>query len=92
MLLNFFFFSGKAAGYLGSAFFFGYIPGCLFFAMMADKIGRQFVMIVTMVGVAICQLVFGFSTNFAMAIVARIASGFFGGGLATARTYTSEVC
>ena len=76
---------------MGSAFFFGYIPGCLFFAVAADKLGRKYVMIFTMVGVAACQLVFGFSVNFAMAIVARIASGFFGGGIATARTYTSEV-
>ena len=48
-------------------------------------------MIFTMFGVAACQLVFGFSLNFVMAITARVASGFFGGGIATARTYTSEV-
>ena len=82
---------GLEVGYLGSAFFIGYIPGCMFFMLLANKFGRRPVLLLAILGNTACLILFGFSLNFVWALAARFACGAFGGVISVARTYNAEV-
>ena len=50
-----------------------------FWGVLADRRGRKPVIIASSICIAVCCLMFGFSINFAMVMIARFLIGFFNG-------------
>ena len=82
---------GKSSSYLECAFFMGYVPTCLLFMLLANKLGRKPVILLSIAGSTVSLLFFGFSLNFPWAIVSQFACGAFGGVISVVRTYNAEV-
>ncbi|KAJ8438329.1 hypothetical protein Cgig2_013377 [Carnegiea gigantea] len=83
---------GYYAGFVGSAFMLGRALTSVFWGMVADRYGRRPVMIFGTATVVVFNTLFGFSTNFWMAISARFLLGSLNGLLGPAKAYISEVC
>lgn len=88
---NWFNYSGSKAGYLGSAYFVGNFFGSLTWGWLSDKVGRRPILIMGVCVTISSEVFFGFSQNFAWAIVARFIWGSLNGNLGVAKTYISEV-
>jgi MFS family permease len=82
---------GHKAGYLGSAFFIGNFFGSPVWGWTSDKIGRRPVLLSGVASTVICELLFGFSQNFAWAIISRFVWGMLNGNIGVVKTYISEV-
>ena len=84
-------YTGRKAGYLGSAFFVGSFTGSLMWGWLSDILGRRPVMLFGICGTIGSELLFGFSQNFSWALAARFIWGFLNGNIGVAKTYLSEV-
>uniref|UniRef100_A0A6M2EDP0 Major facilitator superfamily (MFS) profile domain-containing protein n=1 Tax=Populus davidiana TaxID=266767 RepID=A0A6M2EDP0_9ROSI len=83
---------GYYAGYVGSAFMFGRALTSVLWGMIADRYGRKPVIMFGTISVVIFNTLFGFSTNFWMAVSTRFLLGSLCGILGPMRAYASEVC
>ncbi|XP_024398714.1 protein ZINC INDUCED FACILITATOR-LIKE 1 isoform X2 [Physcomitrium patens] len=83
---------GFYAGYVGSSFMVGRFLTSVQWGMVADKYGRVPVMIIGCITVIVFHTLFGASTNFWMAVLARFFLGGLNGMLGTIKAYASEVC
>lgn len=83
---------GYYAGYVGSAFVFGRALTSVLWGMIADRYGRKPVIMFGTISVVIFNTLFGFSTNFWMAVSTRFLLGSLCGILGPMRAYASEVC
>ncbi|CAH9145352.1 unnamed protein product [Cuscuta epithymum] len=81
---------GYYAGYVGSAFMLGRAVTSLFWGMLADKYGRKPVFIFSTISVVIFNTLFGFSTNFWMAIITRFLLGSLNGLLGPIKAFAVE--
>ncbi|CAH9073335.1 unnamed protein product [Cuscuta epithymum] len=82
---------GCYAGYVGSAFMLGRAATSLFWGLIADRYGRKPVIIFSTISVVIFNTLFGFSSNFWMAIISRFLLGSLNGLLGPIKAYAAEV-
>lgn len=78
-------------GYLSASFAFFQFLLCVNWSRLSDKIGRKPVLLIGLSGTAILMLVFGFLTNFYVALIARSFLGGLNGNIAVIRTMIGEV-
>uniref|UniRef100_A0A7N1A6S4 Major facilitator superfamily (MFS) profile domain-containing protein n=1 Tax=Kalanchoe fedtschenkoi TaxID=63787 RepID=A0A7N1A6S4_KALFE len=83
---------GFYAGFVGSAFMVGRALTAVAWGKAADKFGRKPVIFIGTLSVVIFNTLFGFATNFWMAISTRFILGSLCGVLGPTRAYASEVC
>jgi MFS family permease len=69
------------SGALMSAYFVGYAIGQIPWGFMADKFGSRRIMSISVLGVSLSTLLFGFSSNFKIAVITRFLSGLLGAGV-----------
>lgn len=83
--------SGGQMGWLGAINSIGMAVGAMMFGMMADRIGRKHVFIITLLLFAIASGLSAFATTLAVLMVLRFFIGMgLGGELPVASTYVSE--
>lgn len=70
---------------------FGQFVAAPLWGSLSDRIGRKRVLLITIVLVAIGQLLTGLTTSLAMLYVVRLAVGLCSGGIATASAYVADV-
>ena len=83
--------AGRKAGYLGSSYYVGNFVGNMLWGWIADRLGRRPVLLMGVTFTIACELFFGFSQNFAWAIMARLMWGLLNGNIGVVKTYISEV-
>ncbi|PWN53900.1 major facilitator superfamily MFS-1 [Violaceomyces palustris] len=76
---------GFWAGIVSSVFFFAQFLTSLLWASVAEKRGRRFVLMVSLVGNAASLVLFGMATNLPTAIMIRLAQGLFNGAVGVAK-------
>ncbi|CAK9438611.1 uncharacterized protein LODBEIA_P28350 [Lodderomyces beijingensis] len=79
------------AGYLSATFAIFQFLFCLQYAHASTKFGRKPVLLFGVIGTAVSTLVFGFSRNFTMAMVARSMMGALNGNISVLRVAIGEV-
>ncbi|MED6160325.1 hypothetical protein PIB30_050454 [Stylosanthes scabra] len=79
------------AGYVGSAYMFGRALTSLLWGIIADRFGRKPVVITGIIAIVIFNTLFGLSTSFWMAVVARFFLGALNGLLGPMKAYSSEI-
>jgi len=67
------------AGMVTSAFTFAEFSTSVFWGRLSDKVGRKPVLLMGMAGTGLSVLVFGFSPNLQVALLARALGGFLNG-------------
>ncbi|KAH7428622.1 hypothetical protein KP509_09G008900 [Ceratopteris richardii] len=83
---------GSYAGYIGSALMFGRFLTSTLWGIFADKYGRKVVMMIGTGTIVVFNTIFGFSSNFWLALTSRFLLGLFNGMLGSVRAYASEIC
>lgn len=83
---------GTYAGFIGAALMFGRFLSSTHWGVIADRYGRKPVIIFGTASIVVFNTVFGFSTNFWVALISRFLLGFFNGMLGPVRAYASEIC
>jgi hypothetical protein len=83
--------AGYSAGWITGAFMIGRTIAALPWGIASDKWGRKPCLVMSMVNVAVIGLMFGFSTNFAMAVSLRFLMGLGNGFMCVAKTCLSEI-
>ena len=69
------------SGALMSAYFTGYMVGQIPWGLLADKYGSRRVMAVSVLGVSVASVLFGFGTDFMSLAVTRFLAGLLGAGV-----------
>ena len=67
------------AGLVTSSFTFAEFSAGLFWGRLSDRIGRKPVLLTGLVGTALSVLIFGFSSNLTVALIARALGGLLNG-------------
>lgn len=67
------------AGLITSAFAFAEAISSMFWGRLSDRIGRKPVLLTGLAGTGLSMLIFGFSSNLALAITARCLGGLLNG-------------
>ena len=83
--------AGYSAGWITGAFMIGRTVSGLPWGVASDKWGRRPCLLMSMFFVALFGLLLGFSTNFATAVVLRLAIGLGNGFMGIAKTCISEI-
>lgn len=83
--------AGYYAGWITGMFMVGRTIAGVPWGLAADKWGRKVCLVASMVNVSIFGLIFGFSTNFTMAILIRFCIGLGNGYMAVAKTAVTEI-
>lgn len=81
----------RYTGYLAASFALAQFLCCIHWGRLLDKIGRKYVLLCGLMGSAFSLLVFGFSTNFYMALAARTIAGALNGNIAVLQTMVGEI-
>lgn len=84
--------AGYYSGFIASAMMFGRLISSFWWGQKADIWGRKPVLLIGCCSVSICSLLFGISTTFPMALLARVLLGMFNPIWGTAKTLCSELC
>lgn len=82
----------KFSGYLASSFAFFQFVFALQWGKTLNRIGRKPVLLCGLFGTSVSLLLFGFSTNYYMALFARSLAGALNGNIAVLRTVIGEIC
>ncbi len=69
------------AGALMSGYFVGYIIGQIPWGLISDKYGSRRAMSLSVLGISLSTLLFGYSSNIVMAVAFRFLSGLLGAGI-----------
>ncbi len=69
------------SGALMSAYFTGYMVGQIPWGILADRYGSRRVMAVSVFGVSVATVLFGFGTDFLSLVVTRFLAGLLGAGV-----------
>jgi ACS family hexuronate transporter-like MFS transporter len=69
------------AGALMSGYFVGYTIGQIPWGFISDKYGSRRAMSLSVLGISLSTLLFGYSSNIVMAVVVRFLSGLLGAGI-----------
>lgn len=81
----------KYTGYMGASFAFAQFLCCIQWGQLSDRIGRKPVLLLGLCGTTVSLLLFGFSTNFYMALTARTLMGALNGNVPVLQTMVGEV-
>ena len=79
------------AGMLITAFAFAEFSSSVLWGRISDRIGRKPVLICGLVGTALSMILFGFSNNLPLAIVARALGGLLNGNIGVLQTTVAEL-
>eukprot|EP00026_Physarum_polycephalum_P005992 Phypoly_transcript_06031.p1 GENE.Phypoly_transcript_06031~~Phypoly_transcript_06031.p1 ORF type:complete len:569 (+),score=78.70 Phypoly_transcript_06031:137-1843(+) len=82
---------GYYSGFLSSTYFFSQFISSFWWGKLSDKKGRRPILLCGLIGSLISTVAFGFSTNFAMAIVARSLNGLLNSNSGVVKTYIGEI-
>ena len=82
---------GYRAGIIAAAFSVGTFFSSYIFGRLADRYGRKGCVLVGLLGTVASSLMFGLSTNFGMAVTARLLAGLLCGNNGLAKTMISEI-
>ncbi|ANB13613.1 hypothetical protein AWJ20_1912 [Sugiyamaella lignohabitans] len=82
---------GRYAGYISGMFALCQCMTGILWGRMSDKYGRKKVILTGLFGSAFSLLLFGFSTNFYMAMFARCMAGLLNGNVGVVRTVIGEI-
>jgi MFS family permease len=80
------------AGLLVSAFAVAEACTAMTWGTISDRYGRKPIILIGLAGTALSSLVFGFATNFWVALGARIIGGLLNGNVAVMQTMVAEMC
>lgn len=81
----------KYSGYLAASFAFTQFLCSIHWGRASEKVGRKPILLLGLFGTSVCMLLFGFSTNFYMALFARSAMGALNGNIGVLRTMLGEI-
>lgn len=81
----------KYAGYLSASFAFSQFLFGIKWGSISDRIGRKRVLVIGLFGTSVALLTFGFSPNYYIALMARLAMGAVNGNIAVLRTMIGEM-
>ncbi|KAF7585016.1 putative uncharacterized membrane protein [Clavispora lusitaniae] len=81
----------RYTGYMAASFAFAQFLCCIHWGRLSDRIGRKPVLMCGLLGTASSILLFGFSTNYYMALLARTAAGALNGNIAVLQTMVGEI-
>lgn len=81
----------RFTGYLAASFALAQFLCCIHWGRLSDRIGRKYVLICGLLGSAVSLTIFGFSTNFYMALAARTTAGALNGNIAVLQTMVGEI-
>jgi len=84
--------AGYSSGWIVGMFMIGRTISGLPWGLASDYYGRKVCILASMVSVFVLGIAFGFSTNFAMAVLLRLAIGLLNGYMGVAKTCLSEIC
>ena len=79
------------AGLVTSSFALAEFSTSVLWGRLSDKIGRKPVLLCGLAGTAVSMIMFGFSTNLPMALIARALGGFLNGNIAVLQTTVAEL-
>lgn len=82
----------KYSGYLGACFAFFQFLCAVQWGKISNKVGRKPVLLCGLAGTSFSLLLFGFSTNYYMALFARSLAGALNGNTSVLRTTIGEIC
>ncbi|PVH13914.1 uncharacterized protein CXQ87_002033 [Candidozyma duobushaemuli] len=82
----------KYSGYLASSFAFCQFLCAVQWGKASNRVGRKPVLLFGLFGTSLSLLLFGFSTNYYMALGARSLAGCLNGNIAVLRTMIGEIC
>eukprot|EP01038_Epipyxis_sp_PR26KG_P013214 gene13214-17713_t len=83
--------AGYWAGWITGSFMLGRTIAGIPWGMAADKFGRKICLMISMINVTIFSIIFGCSTNFAMACAIRLLIGLGNGFMGIAKTAITEI-
>jgi len=83
---------GFYAGFVGAAYMLGRTLTSIIWGILADRIGRKPVIVITIFSMLVFNTLFGLSMHYWMAIATRFFLGFLHGSLGIIRAYAVEVC
>ncbi|KAG8089160.1 hypothetical protein GUJ93_ZPchr0011g26914 [Zizania palustris] len=83
---------GFYAGFLGASYMIGRGFASILWGMVADRIGRKPVIVMSIFAVIVFNTLFGLSVKYWMAITTRFLLGALNGLLAPIKAYSIEVC
>ncbi|KAL6640468.1 hypothetical protein ACP70R_021591 [Stipagrostis hirtigluma subsp. patula] len=83
---------GFYVGFLGASYMLGRSLTSMIWGMVADRIGRKPVIMITILSTIVFNTLFGLSTRYWMALATRFLLGFLNGLLGPIRAYVVEVC
>lgn len=78
-------------GYLASSFSLSQFLFCIHWSRLSDRIGRKYVLFIGLLGSALSLVIFGFATNFYVALAARTMAGALNGNVAVLTTMVGEI-
>ncbi|KAG2555682.1 hypothetical protein PVAP13_8NG021800 [Panicum virgatum] len=82
---------GFYAGFVGASYMLGRTLTSIIWGILADRIGRKPVIVITICSMLVFNTLFGLSVHYWMAIATRFFLGFLHGSLGTIRAYAVEV-
>jgi len=82
---------GFYVGVLIASFFFAQLLLVSWWGRLADYYGRRPILLVGLLGTAITMLIFGFATNYYVALVSRFLTGAMNGNIAISKVYMGEL-
>lgn len=80
------------AGLLVSAFAVAEASTAMVWGTISDRYGRKPIVLIGLAGTALSSLLFGFATNFWVALGARVVGGLLNGNVAVMQTMVAEMC
>ncbi|RCV36359.1 hypothetical protein SETIT_7G312500v2 [Setaria italica] len=83
---------GFYAGFVGASYMLGRALTSIIWGILADRIGRKPIIIITIFSILVFNTLFGLSVHYWMAIATRFLLGFLTGSVGTIRAYAVEVC
>lgn len=79
------------SGLLVSAFALAETCTAMFWGVLSDRYGRKPIILIALGGTALSNLLFGFATNFWLALLARVLGGLLNGNVAVMQTMVAEM-
>ncbi|CAN6330420.1 unnamed protein product [Urochloa humidicola] len=83
---------GFYAGFVGASYMLGRALTSIIWGILADRIGRKPIIVITILSSLVFNTLFGLSMYYWMAIATRFLLGFLNGSVGTIRAYAVEVC